>query len=533
MSKKHPEFQFERGFRNAAYSVACFMGGNVGQSKSDTTTQGTSTNQNTYDPDRYYTQQLLADEMNGSKGRGITGQTYLQRGGLKGYPGVRRGGGGGAGGPGNGQQNPDGSGTNLGNGFNGDPSTGSPDGSTGAGGPSTGPQGGAHGGHLLPQNANATTSPQGATTTGGQPIQGDPMQGQNWMTSQGTAHDLPGYQNATNNPQLQAQLDAQAQRAAAIKAEQEYTSPQNRPSTSTPSSDPSRGLSGTTTSNGAPATTDPNARTTPLGSMGARTTGNVSDSGTVTAGGNAGGTLPPGGGTTTIPGGYVNPNAGGGTNPGYTAPPPVPSAGGGGDPGSPGGGGNAAPPPTYDPYSLTEAGPPTSVDAHGNPVYEPGVNAWNAGGASGNRELAGGQAFSGFSQMANHGGYDDATKNAITQEGMNAAKSTYSGAASRIGMNSAATGNSAGMAAAMSQLGRDEANTLGQQGRQNQIDFANEKQKQKQAGLTGLAGLNSNESNYMMGLFGQRAGLSSKPTESLNTTNGTGNYSGGNYGISL
>lgn len=189
----------------------------------------------------------------------------------------------------------------------------------------------------------------------------------------------------------------------------------------------------------------------------------------------------------------------------------------------------------WTPYSVTEPGPPTEFDpATGLPVKPaPASNAWNQGGASGNRQLAGGQAFGAYSDMVNRGGYDAATQSAIQQNGFGATRAAFAGLGDRLGRNVAATGNNAGYAAAMSQMGRDQAGALGNQGRQNTIDFAKEKIRQKEQGAQGLSSLNTNEGNYMLGLTGQRAALSSTPLSKVNKGSGTGQASSLNFGFSI
>ena len=169
-----------------------------------------------------------------------------------------------------------------------------------------------------------------------------------------------------------------------------------------------------------------------------------------------------------------------------------------------------------------------------NPTeYGPPVTEWGQGGASGNRELAGGQAYQGYSGMVNNGGYDAATQNAITQTGENTARAGYAGAADQAARHAQATGNTAGYNSAIARLGQAESGTISDNARQNQIAFANEKQRQKEAGLQGLGGLYGGETNYLENLFGQRSGLSSTPLFKSSTTQGTGNVVGGSFNLSL
>lgn len=81
-------------------------------------------------------------------------------------------------------------------------------------------------------------------------------------------------------------------------------------------------------------------------------------------------------------------------------------------------------------------------------------------------------------QLANPG-YDAATKNAITQEGMGATRTAYDAMREAAGKRATATHNDAAMTPMLDQAGQAEAGALGQQARQNQILFANNEQSQR------------------------------------------------------
>ncbi len=202
--------------------------------------------------------------------------------------------------------------------------------------------------------------------------------------------------------------------------------------------------------------------------------------------------------------------------------------------------------------------PPTTLPPRGEPGYHPpypgydtpvppgggpapagdvppnfDASEWGKGGASGNRGLSSRQLYGAYGGLMTSQGYSDAEKNAMTQEGMNAARAQYAGAGGLLARRAAATGNTAGYAAGVSSLGRAEAGTYGQQARQNIIDFAKEKQRRRELGLQGMGGLYTGETNYLSGLMGQRAGLSSSPIGRLSNTKGSGNYIGTNFGLTV
>lgn len=136
--------------------------------------------------------------------------------------------------------------------------------------------------------------------------------------------------------------------------------------------------------------------------------------------------------------------------------------------------------------------------------------SWGAGGAAGNRQEASGHAFYGLSDIANNP-ISQGTRNAMTQEALNAANAKTAGAGEQIQRGAAATGNQAGMAAAMAQLGRDRAGIGEQAGRENVIaqdTMATGRRMGALSGLSGLAGQQSQDYNAAMASRGQLAGQS-------------------------
>jgi hypothetical protein len=205
------------------------------------------------------------------------------------------------------------------------------------------------------------------------------------------------------------------------------------------------------------------------------------------------------------------------------------------EPRPPGGGPPAPsgpPPPTA--YSLTQPGP--LIELHGpgdQPRQAPGSNVWGQGGADANRDLAGGRMFGHYADMVDHPEMDQATSNALDQEGMGATRSSFAGMRGQIDRRAATTNNSAGRVAAMASLGRDEGAALGQQGRQNAIAKTQYRDNREQQGLQGLGGLYQGETGYMANLFAQRAGLSNKPLTTRSITHGHGNVAASNMGANM
>lgn len=135
----------------------------------------------------------------------------------------------------------------------------------------------------------------------------------------------------------------------------------------------------------------------------------------------------------------------------------------------------------------------------------------------------------GIQNLLTSPGYSPAEQSAITQEGMGAARTAYDALRESAQNRLARTNNAAGYNELDAQLGRQEAQNLGQQARQNQIAFANEQQRRRLAGLSALGqtyGIDTNLLGRTMGvpaqLLGTRAAASSG-----STLGGLGGFFGG------
>ena len=157
-------------------------------------------------------------------------------------------------------------------------------------------------------------------------------------------------------------------------------------------------------------------------------------------------------------------------------------------------------------------GQPGDVPPYGiGPTGEP-ITAWGTGGASGNRQLTGQQLYNTFSGALQHPELPADVQNAMEQEGMNAARANFAGQSGQLARHVAATGNNAGYAAGLSQIGRNQAGALGQQARQNKIDEENLKRQRENWAAQGLGSLYTGESNYNQGILGGLANLLKMPS---------------------
>ncbi|MHB8539440.1 MAG: hypothetical protein ACYDCD_00650 [Candidatus Acidiferrales bacterium] len=115
----------------------------------------------------------------------------------------------------------------------------------------------------------------------------------------------------------------------------------------------------------------------------------------------------------------------------------------------------------------------------------------------------------GIEQLINNPGYTPAQQSAITQEGMGAARTAFDALRETAANRVARTNNAAGYDALNAELGRQQAQNLSQQARQNQIQFANEQIGQRMAGLNALGQTYGVDTN----LLGRAMGV---PPELLN-----------------
>ncbi|HEV2298291.1 MAG TPA: hypothetical protein VGR72_07225 [Candidatus Acidoferrales bacterium] len=126
----------------------------------------------------------------------------------------------------------------------------------------------------------------------------------------------------------------------------------------------------------------------------------------------------------------------------------------------------------------------------------------------------------GIEQLINNPGYTPAQQSAIEQGGMGAARTAFDALRETAANRVARTNNVAGFGALDAELGRQEAQNLAQQARQNQIQFANEQIGQRMAGLGALGQTYGIDTN----LLGRAMGV---PPELLNVQEASAKSGGG------
>lgn len=110
--------------------------------------------------------------------------------------------------------------------------------------------------------------------------------------------------------------------------------------------------------------------------------------------------------------------------------------------------------------------------------------------------------ISGYEGMIRGGGYDQATKNAMTGTAYGSANEAYDTAGASAGGRVARTRNDAGYLDSLDSLARGRAQTLASTGAGLQKNFADEAIRQREAGLRGLAGLYGIDEETMARLYG-------------------------------
>ncbi|MGH9776077.1 MAG: hypothetical protein ACRD50_14150 [Candidatus Acidiferrales bacterium] len=104
-------------------------------------------------------------------------------------------------------------------------------------------------------------------------------------------------------------------------------------------------------------------------------------------------------------------------------------------------------------------------------------------------------------------GFTPAQQSAITQEGMGSARTAFDAMRESAANRVAATNNPAGFSELTAQLGREEAQNLSQQARQNQIAFANRQRSDQLAGLQAAGQLYGIDTNLLGRAMGVPVGL--------------------------
>jgi hypothetical protein len=158
---------------------------------------------------------------------------------------------------------------------------------------------------------------------------------------------------------------------------------------------------------------------------------------------------------------------------------------------------------------------------------------WGEGGASGNRQLAGGRVYNALTDLQDNPDLSADVKNAMTTKANEASNAQFASAEGRLNRYGRTTGNRAGNAAAVAQMATAKADTAAGVNRENVLDFERERFARKKLATEGLAALYNNEGNFLSGMFGARGALSAKPLSGKNQSGGHGNYIGTNLGFSI
>ena len=133
----------------------------------------------------------------------------------------------------------------------------------------------------------------------------------------------------------------------------------------------------------------------------------------------------------------------------------------------------------------------------------------------------------GIQDLLTSQGYSPQEQSAITQEGMGSARTAYDALQVRAANRVAATNNSAGYGDLTAELGRQESQNLAQQARQNQIAFADEKQRRRMAGLSAIGQTYGIDTN----LLGRAMGVPASLLEARARASGGNTNLGGLFGL--
>jgi hypothetical protein len=115
---------------------------------------------------------------------------------------------------------------------------------------------------------------------------------------------------------------------------------------------------------------------------------------------------------------------------------------------------------------------------------------------------AGAPAMAGYKSMLAAPGYDPATQAAITASTMGPAATAFDSLQESANRRTAATRNDAGYGELADELARGKASMMGQLGAENQIKFADEKIREREAALRGLASLYGVDAETMARMYG-------------------------------
>lgn len=173
------------------------------------------------------------------------------------------------------------------------------------------------------------------------------------------------------------------------------------------------------------------------------------------------------------------------------------------------------------------------ADRNSNALYAGPFTKWGEGGASGNRQLAGGQVYDTLTDIRNHPDLPDEVKAAMTTGANEAANTQFDSAEARLNRYGRTTGNRGGNAAAVADLAKARGDVAADVNRKNALDFEEARYKRLGDATGGLANLYQSEGNFLSGMFGARGALANKPLGGKQQTGGHGNFVGTNLGFSI
>jgi hypothetical protein len=157
------------------------------------------------------------------------------------------------------------------------------------------------------------------------------------------------------------------------------------------------------------------------------------------------------------------------------------------------------------PYSLYSGNPTTKGGIKQNLSSFLNTSAQQAGNTQGQRNSEFGSLNNNYQDMLSSG-YSPTEQSQIQQSTMGSLKGAYAGARSDAANRLARTRNSAGYGSFLGDLAQKEGQASAGATQSNQIAFADEKQRRREAGLQGIAGLYGVDTSFLNSLGNQQLG---------------------------
>jgi hypothetical protein len=157
------------------------------------------------------------------------------------------------------------------------------------------------------------------------------------------------------------------------------------------------------------------------------------------------------------------------------------------------------------PYSLYTGNPTSKSGIKQNLSSFLNSSAQEGSNTQGQRNNEYGTLFPQYQDMLNSG-YSPTEQSQIEQGTQGALKGAYAGARSDAANRLARTRNSAGYSSFLGDLAQKEGQQSAGVTQSNQIAFANEKQRRREAGMQGIAGLYGLDTSFLDSLGNQQLG---------------------------